>query len=1283
VNSIYIGVGLTIIAALVAALIGPFFVDWSAHRAIFEREIARMSGIETRILGDVDMRLLPSPRLIFGDVVIGPVETPLVRVGRFELDLEVAPLVRGEVKVAETRLERPAVDVEIDEAGRVVWPESHGTGAPATLSFDFMEITDGRLSVSDRRTGGRFEVSRIAATGTAASLAGPWKFDGGANAGGRQAGFRLSAGRVEGGFGVKLQVAAADDPATATLDAVVRVTDGTPGLTGALSVERKETRAGVPAALGGGVFRLDGRVVANFAGLGVNEATLSLGPEERAQQLTGEAQVGFGGDRRFEMRLAARQIDLDRLAMSGDDRTRPTPAGTVGELVEALGRAGEGLGTGRLSVDFSGLVLGGGVVQDLAAAVVSRPGGLTIERFETRMPGRARLELSGKIVAGTRTGFEGRADLSAEQPALTAAWWRGRPVASERFDAAALAGEVSLSADRVIGEDLSFTVGSAKARGRFDWRRDRGLDIAASAERLEFDQLIRLGRTVFDGDGRPSALALDLDAGTMVVGGIAARTVAVRAKISDETLSIEKLTVADFAGAKIGGSGRVDRPTTVPDGTIDLSITAARPEAAVRAIGGLLADPATVERAAGVAVFAGPLDVRLKLSGRATGKETSDVGFTAEGRAAGAVLAIDGHWVGRIDDPAKAKIRLDGRLDGAAPTGALARALGPLTAKGPVAVSLKAEGTAAAEGLAVDATATLGGGRIAASGRIGVSGDATTIAGGRLAVASPDATTLATLAGRPLVAIERRLPVDLTASVSGTWPRLDVSDLVGSVDGARIRAGGRVDLGLRPVAVAGTVDVDRVEAATLVGLLLGEGAISERADGGWSDTALGDPAFAGLADLDLGMAIGRAGLGDTLGLDRLGFRLEARAGRLRVGEIRAGLAGGRIDGEIGVDRDPKTGVRLDGRVSLAGASLEDVAWRIGGRPVATGRIGGEATVSTGGRSVAAMVAGLTGQGRLRLDGVGIEGFGIDAMAATAVAADSGAATTPGETERVFAARMAASRTSIDVAETPFAMEAGVARSGRVIVETPNARITGRAALDLVRSTIDADWTMEPVGTALEAVRTVISKATPSAGIGIRGPLDRPEVRFDTRPLAAWLTLRSFEKEIDRVETLQQDIMERQRFARERRRLEEIHREQEAAKKAQEAESARKAQEAAEAAKRAQEGEAVRRSQETEAAKRAQEAVDAARRAQEATEAARRAQEAKKAAEAEAQRRAEEGRTPLQPAPTAPVPQGAGAPPPLPPPIMIAPAPPILGGDIQPPASGAPMTILPPAAAPAP
>jgi hypothetical protein len=1251
VNSVYIGVGLTIIAALVAALIGPFFVDWSVHRAVFEHEITRLAGFETRILGDIDVRILPNPRLRFADVVIGPVDAPIARVARFDLDLEVAPLIRGEVRIAETRLERPAVDLEIDEAGRLVSSARPVVGMISSAQVDLVEISDGRLSLTDRRSGRRLEASRIAGTGSAASLVGPWRFDGGAQVAGRSLAFRLSAGApAERALAVRLQGGFADDPATATLDLVVHGDDGRLSATGSLGLDRREPRDGVPAALGSGIFRLDSRFAVDAEAFTTSEATLSLGPEEKAVQLAAEARIALVGDRRFEARLVARQIDLDRLG-GRDDRPRVDPAEAVAGIAAGLARGGDGIGTGRLTLDLDGVVLGGGVVQEVAAVVATRPGGLTIERFQARLPGRARLDLAGVVTLAEGGRFDGHAELAAEQPALVAAWWRGRPVSGERFDALTLTGEVSVGTDRLAGENLSLGIGSARMRGGFDWRRGGGLDVAASADRLEFDQLARLGRLIFDGDetSRPPALTLDLDAGTVVVGGISAKTVAVRAKVSDQTLSVDRLTVADFAGARIEGSGRIDRPTTVPDGAIDLTIAAARPEAAVRAIASFVAEPAAVERATGLAALAGPLDVHLRLSGRALDGASSDLAFGVTGKAAGADLAIDGHWLGRTDDPAHATLKIRAGLDGAAPTGALARALGPLAAKGKLAVAVSAEGTAATTGLAVDARATIGAARLATAGRVRVTDAGARIDDGRLALASPDLTGLAVLAGRPILAIERRLPVDLSASVSGPWPRLEVADLAGTIDGTRIRASGRVDLGVRPVAVSGSLDADRLELATLAGLSLGEGASGGGNGHGWSDSALGVPAFAGTADLDLAVTIGRATIGEAAGLDRLGFRLEARENRVRIGGLAAGLAGGRIAGDLAIDRHDRVGTRFEGRMSVDAVPLEEIGWRVGDRPVVSGRVGGEATVVTVGRSAAAMVAGLTGQGRFVGDGLNIVGFGIDAMAATTVASDSGTLSAPGDLARVFLARMAASRTALDHVEVPFAVEAGTVRSGRVIVETPNARITGRVAIDLAAETIDSDWTMEPTGKAAEAVRTAVSKATPSAGVGVRGPLAAPTVRFDTAPFAAYLTLRNFEREIDRVETMQQDILERQRFARERRRLEEIRREQEESRRAQENETARKAQEA-------------------EAARRAQEAGEAAKRAQDAADAVKRAREG------EAVRRAAPAEAPATPT----------TPPPLPPPVQIAPAPPVLGSGGRIPAAGettAPLTILPPAAPP--
>ena len=51
-----------LVLALLAALIGPGFVDWRSYRPQFEARLTEALGFETSIDGDIQLRLLPSHR---------------------------------------------------------------------------------------------------------------------------------------------------------------------------------------------------------------------------------------------------------------------------------------------------------------------------------------------------------------------------------------------------------------------------------------------------------------------------------------------------------------------------------------------------------------------------------------------------------------------------------------------------------------------------------------------------------------------------------------------------------------------------------------------------------------------------------------------------------------------------------------------------------------------------------------------------------------------------------------------------------------------------------------------------------------------------------------------------------------------------------------------------------------------------------------------------------------------------------------------------------------------
>ena len=66
-----LGLAIAIILALVAALVGPLLIDWSTHRSLFEAEASRLIGVDVRVNGAIEARLLPTPSLTLHDIEIG------------------------------------------------------------------------------------------------------------------------------------------------------------------------------------------------------------------------------------------------------------------------------------------------------------------------------------------------------------------------------------------------------------------------------------------------------------------------------------------------------------------------------------------------------------------------------------------------------------------------------------------------------------------------------------------------------------------------------------------------------------------------------------------------------------------------------------------------------------------------------------------------------------------------------------------------------------------------------------------------------------------------------------------------------------------------------------------------------------------------------------------------------------------------------------------------------------------------------------------------------------
>ena len=118
-----LGLAIAIILALVAALVGPLLIDWGGHRSLFEAEASRLIGVDVRVTGAIDARLLPSPPLTLHDIEIGSSGEDKIRARSLGIEFALGPLMRGEWRAAEMHLVGPQLSLGLDASGHVLAPQ--------------------------------------------------------------------------------------------------------------------------------------------------------------------------------------------------------------------------------------------------------------------------------------------------------------------------------------------------------------------------------------------------------------------------------------------------------------------------------------------------------------------------------------------------------------------------------------------------------------------------------------------------------------------------------------------------------------------------------------------------------------------------------------------------------------------------------------------------------------------------------------------------------------------------------------------------------------------------------------------------------------------------------------------------------------------------------------------------------------------------------------------------------------------------------------------------------
>ena len=1109
-----LGLAIAFIVALIAALVGPYFIDWNQFRAQFEAEATQVIGAPVRVSGELGARLLPAPSLRLRSVVVGGAnDLGKVRADKLDVEFSLGALMRGEWRATELTINGMALDLGLDPQGRIDWPASTGKFSLGTLSIDRLNLT-GRVALHDAASRGTLELNDIAFSGDVRSLAGSVRGDGNFMLSGLRYPFRVSSGQSADGNGTRIHLNI--DPGaralSADLDGVLSFEARAPRFDGALvlatppGLKAKGDAKDIPIT----PWRVSAKVKADPAAAKLDQIEASYGSEESALKFAGSGDIRFGASPLLHAVLSARQLDADRFVASDNNAAEPM------RLLPGLRMLAAAIPqipiAAQIEFGAEQIMLGGRPVQNLSADLHADAKSWTIDRLDFRAPGATRVSLGGSSArAGPSGNFAGALSVESSDPDTLAAWLQGRSEVTYRTQKPLrLRGDVSIGADHVALESMKAEIDGGAVEGRVAVSNIQPgggsrFDAELKAERLDLDAATGFVRSLAGPQAEwPEQAQISLDIGRATSAGQELRPFTANLGYGPKTISLDQLKVGEASGVMLEGTGNFDRVNAT--GRLALNSSAA----SLGQITALVAPlaPAQASRLNSMASGSGP--ARLKLTfdldknsehrDRANARIVFDLDapplkgvatiMASPDLAALRALDLDKLRGGEIGIETKLSAEQGGPLLALLGLDRIVAAGdGPLQFEGsttgvwhaPLRLKAKMSGT----GLDAEAQGTAE--PWAQEPKASVN----------LRVRSANLAPLFDL--RPSDALAQNIGLSARVALAGN--RLTFDDLDSTIAGSRLR--GRMAVTLDGESnVEGELGLDTVDLAPAFVLAIGAAGhdAAEPLGSGLLRGWRGRIAFQALRGVLPGGGELRPVSG-TIKSDGQTLTFDAIKGSIGGGEASAS-----IDAKPGAN-----GIALNARVQLS--AVDGAALRYRALVMPAGRTSMQMTLASQGRSASALTGALSGSGTVTLESASVAGLDPRAFDAAIRASDNGQATDDVKLRQIVEPVLASGALSVASAQIPFNVRDGRLRVGATTLDAGGARAVISGGFDIPADQAD-----------LRAIitSTAAGSATgrPEIQLFAAGSPDALNRTVDVAALSSWLAVRAIDRETRRLDSIE-------------------------------------------------------------------------------------------------------------------------------------------------------------------
>ncbi|MFD2646670.1 AsmA family protein [Devosia albogilva] len=1160
-NRIYIIVGTLAIIVLAGAFIVPRFIQWGDYRVRMEELASGMLGTPVTIRGDIDFSLLPQPRLVFTNVLVGSPEEPAATVDTVEAEFSLLDFLRDNYVLTSFLLDGPVVDFTIDESGLfgsgvTLASDDNGVGLGET------EIRNGTLRLFDRRTEQTFETTRLDGQLRLSGMSGPLQFQGAGNYHGER-------------YSVRMNSSAPDEAGASRVSAFINpqsgafsfATEGTlvPGIApkfdGTLTFRQRPPAADAAEDIRGDLI-LEAQVSGSTDRIVLSSYTLQPDENRAGTRLTGAASIQLGERLGFDAVVSGGVFSLP--PRDANENPADHPYEIVRMLAELPAPPLPPI-PGRIGLDLAEVGLRAFALRDVRLDARSEGDRWLIESFEAQLPGDTSVSLSGTLLAeGDRPAFTGDASVISQRVDALATLWRRPGGDNVLFGVpASLTGRVLLAADAlgILGATLTVGSESAAAELRLGFGDEKRLDLTVHFGELDTSHSAYVAALLPNISADPS-FRTSFPAGSFTLAADAAQVLGqpgldlhAEGVWSGGTMRFERLAAADWGGVTVDVAGEVggslDSLVLSGSGTLAAE-TASAP--GLTAVYDALSVPAAWRTA-----LARSLPAELAFDLEPPGDNGGQT-VTVRGPLGRGELYLRANLAAGISGLAQAPLRVTASLEG--DRGAeLAEQLGfgnatPFRGGDAVLVSASLEGSAA-DGFAAQLTGSRADSSLGFSGRVSIAADGVLEGSGTVSARGVDATAIAAWAGATGI----DLPVmSGTAKLAFTGNSdIQLTELAGESGGSAVSGALTLSRTAGSAVVSGELEMERMTGDSLATAIFGSAALIPGLDvwpEGPIDIGSEPRTSRGTVTLTAPvLAVGPQEWSDA----RVDFGWDET--RLRLARLRAGLGEGSLETDITVCcSGPLPQKTVTARASLAGVELDSIAPPAVGASIG-GRLDGVIQVEGTGASLASVLGSAAGEGSFT-----IADFTANQLAPAvfpALAEIEDALNLEAETlEAIIAVSLGQGPFTASTANGAFTIAGGALRLANFIVEGQGGLISGSLTTNLRTLGLDGTFVLTPRD--FTDPEGLVQADTARILTRIAGTALQPEITLDLAEMVAAIQVRANELEVERLEQLRIEDEERQRAAaEERNRLIELQRQQ------AEEEAARRAAEEAAAAAAAQ------------------------------------------------------------------------------------------------------------------